>query len=90
MDGFLDLALAAVVPVVLMAAQRRPDTELNALFAQLRASDGVASAHVLIERIWACWMAHDRKVPIAHSDNEMQSEPSGRVILLGRGILFLD
>ena len=59
MEGFLDLALAAALPAVLMAAQRRPDAQLDALFARLRTSDGVASAHALIERIWACWMAHD-------------------------------
>ncbi len=59
MEDFLDLALVAVVPVVLMAAQRRPGPELDALFARLRASDGTASAHALIERIWARWMAHD-------------------------------
>ncbi len=59
MEGFLDLALAAALPVVLMAAHRRPETELDTLFARLRASDGAASARTLIERIWACWMAHD-------------------------------
>ena len=59
MQGFLDLALVAVLPAVLMAAQRRPDDELDTLFARLRTSGSAASAQALIERIWACWMAHD-------------------------------
>ena len=59
MQSFLDLALAAALPAVLMAAQRQAGAELDGLFDQLRASDSAASAQALIERIWACWMAHD-------------------------------
>lgn len=59
MDGVLDAALAALLPALLMAMQRKPEAELDVLFAQLRTASGKASAQRLIERIWACWMAHD-------------------------------
>ena len=59
MDGFLNLALAAALPAVFMAARRRSEAELDVLFAQLRAAADAAASHALIERIWACWLAHD-------------------------------
>ncbi len=59
MEDALDFAFAMLLPVVLMATQRRPAAELDALFAQLRASKNAASARVIIERIWECWVHHD-------------------------------
>ena len=58
MGDFWDLTLIAAVPIVLMAAQRRKKTELDALFAALRTSDGVASSRAIIGRIWECWLTH--------------------------------
>lgn len=59
MEDALDFAVAILVPFVLMATQRRPSAELDALFAQLQASTSAASARTVVERIWACWLHHD-------------------------------
>jgi tetratricopeptide (TPR) repeat protein len=59
MEDALDFAVAILFPVVLMATQRRPAAELDALFAQLQASASAASARAIVERIWACWLHHD-------------------------------
>ena len=60
MDGVLvDVALTALVPVVLMAARHSREAELDALFAQLQTAGGKAAARDFIERIWACWLAHE-------------------------------
>ena len=59
MGSFPDLAFAVLIPVILMATQRRPAAELDALFAQLRASKNAASARPIVEQIWDCWVYHD-------------------------------
>ncbi len=59
MEHVLGLVLVVLLPTLLMAAQPRPEADLDALFAQLRASEGAASARRIIERIWACWLSHD-------------------------------
>lgn len=59
MEGALDIAVMMLIPVALMATQRRPAADLDALFAQLRTSKNAASARTIIEQIWECWIYHD-------------------------------
>ncbi len=59
MIDVLAMVVGAMAPVALLAARRSAETELDRLFARLRAAPNAASARALSEQIWQCWMHHD-------------------------------
>ena len=69
---------AMLIPVVLMATQRRPAAELDVLFAQLQASRNAASARTIVERIWECWIHHDDPDIRALMDRGLRDIEQGR------------